>query len=314
MWHASRFIGTRLLLALGTILLVSVAIFVAAEVLPSDPAVAALGRESTPEQRDAFRERANLDDPPAQRYLAWVGGVATGDFGESAITGRAVGPELKSRSFHTTLLALLSLLAGTVIALPLMLRAARRPGGAVDTVTSVVSVAVVATPEFVLAMGALFLLAVQAGVFPVVSTGVASGDWVGVVLPALTLSLGVAAYVFRTGKGAVEDTLRAPYVRSGLLHGFSRRRIVWRHVMPNAGIVIVNAIALNAIYLVGGVIVVETVFSYPGLGRLLVSAINDGDIVLIEGIGVVMAALFVFINLVADALVLVLNPKLRVRS
>lgn len=314
MWHASRFIGARLLLALGTIVLVSIAIFVAAEVLPRDPAVAALGRESTPEQREAFRERANLDDPPVQRYLSWAGGVATGDFGESAITGRPVGPELKTRTVHTSLLALLALLVGTVLAFPPMLRAARRPGGAVDTATSVLAVAVVATPEFVLAMGALFLLAVQAGVFPVVSTGVASGDWDGLVLPALTLSLGVAAYVFRTGKVAVQDTLRAPYVRSGLLHGFSRRRIVWRHVMPNAGIVIVNAIALNAIYLVGGVIVIETVFSYPGLGRLLVSAINDGDIVLIEGIGVVMAALFVLINLVADALVLVFNPKLRVRS
>lgn len=300
--------GRTLALAVVTVFLVTVAIFIAAEIVPSDPAVTALGIQSTEEQRELFRERAHLNDPPVSRYLSWAGGIITGDFGESAITGRPVADELFERASNTLVLASGALALGTLWSLVLAVFVSKRRGWA-DRISSIITLVVIATPEFVLAIAAILVFSVMLGWFPVISSG---GDLRSLALPLATLSLGVGAYIFRMARVSVRETMSAPYIRSAILSGFSRRRIMWAHVMPNAGIVVVNAVALNAIYLISGVIVFETVFSYPGLGSLLISAINDGDIVLMEGIGVIMALIFVSVNILADAAVLALNPKLRV--
>lgn len=309
--QAARYIVTRALLGLLTVWLLSVAVFVAAEVIPQDPALAALGRESTPAQRALFRERAHLNDPAVERYVRWSAGIVRLDFGPSVITGQPIASQLMSRLGYTATLAGLSLLFGVALAIPLAMMAAQRSGSALDVVASGLAMAVVAVPEFVLGIGVLLIFAVEVHWLPVISSGIASGELSALVLPTVTLGLGVAAYVFRFARVSIEEALRAPYVRTAILNGLSGRRILFHHVLPNAGIVVVNAVALNAIYLLGSVIVVETVFSYPGLGTLLVNAIGNKDIVVIEGVSVIMATLFVTINFVADAVVLALNPRLR---
>ena len=170
-----------------------------------------------------------------------------------------------------------------------------------------------AVPEFVIAIGVIVVFVANLRWFPVSSNDVAEGDLRALVLPVLTLTLGAAAYVFRHARVSVIETLGAPYVRTAVLNGFSPTRILWLHVMPNAAVVVVNAVALNAIALLSGVIVVESVFGYPGLGQLLVQAIVANDFPKIEAVAVVTTTLLVVINLLADGVVLLLDPRLRTR-
>jgi peptide/nickel transport system permease protein len=304
-------LGVRAVLALATVAVVSIAVFAAVEFVPDDPAMAALGREATPEQIADFRARANLDAPAVERYLTWAGGAIRGDFGESVITARPVGDEIVSRLGYTAMLAGCALLFGVLIAIPLAVMAARRPGGVADVLVSTVAVGLVATPEFVLAIVLMLVFGAKLGLVPVISSGIVDGQLSALVLPTCALGLAVVSYVFRLARVSIAEAVTAPYVRTAVLNGLSPRRILWRHIMPNAGAVVVNVIALNALYLLGGVIVIESIFAYPGLGTLLVQAIADNDFVTIEGVSVVLATLFVTINFVADAIVLALNPRLR---
>jgi peptide/nickel transport system permease protein len=273
-----------------------------------------LGNESTEEQRQEFREQYGLDDPAVARYARWAGNMVQGDFGESIISQRPVGDELWPRLGRTAVLALAAVAISVAVGIPLALRAARRPGGVFDTTANVGSVAVSAVPEFVVGLVLVYLFASTWGWFPVLSNQVARGDWSGLVLPALTLGLAAVSYVFRFARVGVIEVAAAPYVRAARLRGLSERRLTWRHVLPVAGSAVVNVVALNAIYLLGGVIVVENLFAYPGLGTLLIGGVKDNDLPVIEGVAVVTAALLVAVNLGADALVTVLNPRLRGRE
>jgi peptide/nickel transport system permease protein len=191
--------------------------------------------------------------------------------------------------------------------------AARRAGRVFDVAVSAVAIAVSAVPEFVIAIGVIVVFVANLRWFPVSSNDIADGDLRALVLPVLTLTLGAAAYVFRHARVSVLETLGAPYVRTAVLNGFTPARILWLHVMPNAAVVVVNAVALNAITLLSGVIVVESVFGYPGLGQLLVQAIVANDFPKIEAVAVVTTTLLVVINLLADGVVLLLDPRLRTR-
>src|SRR5438132_138562 len=297
--------------AVATLLTVSVLIFFAVEVLPQDPALAALGHESTPEERQLFRERMHLNDPPVQRYVRWLSGLLKGDFGRSVISGRPVVLSLGGRLARTAVLTVAAISVSLVGALPFAIAAARRPGRSVDLLTSATALGVSAVPEYVIGICLLLVLAVAIHLLPVVSTGINEGQWEGYVLPVMTLALVSGSYVYRLARVSLIETLHATYVRSAVLHGFSPLRIMWRHVLPNAGIVLVNVVALNAIYLIGGVIVVENVFAYPGLGTLLVEAIITKDLPVIEGVAMITSAFIIIINLLADGLVVVLNPRLR---
>src|SRR5207253_1657277 len=188
-----------------------------------------------------------------------------------------------------------------------------RAGHPLDLLLSVLAIGISALPEFVLAIVLLLIFAAELKVLPVFSGGIMEGDLASLALPSLTLGLAVAAYIFRIARVSVFETLSAAYVRTAVLHGLSPRRVLWRHVMPNAGVVVVNVVALNAIYMLGGVIVIENVFSYPGLGTLLVNAISGKDLPTVEGVAILTAVLLVAINLAADAVVLVLDPRLRTR-
>jgi peptide/nickel transport system permease protein len=304
----------KLLVGLFTVALASVVVFLAVEVLPRDPARTALGNESTPAQREAFRRAYGLDDPAIVRYGRWAGGMVRGDFGESIISHRPIADELWPRLGRTALLALLSVLISILIGIPLAVRAARRPGGILDTVANLLSTGLSSVPEFVVGLVLVYLFASTLGVLPVLSNRVDQGDWTGLVLPALTLGLAAVSYVFRFARVGVIEIAGSSYVRAARLRGVSERRLTWRHILPVASSAVVNVVALNAIYLVGGVVVVENLFAYPGLGTLLIGGVRDNDLPTIEAVAVVTAALLVVINVLADATVALLNPRLRVRS
>jgi peptide/nickel transport system permease protein len=301
----------RMALAVLTVWIISLIVFVALNILPGDPATAALGHEATPEMRAAYRRLMNLDLPPLTRYLRWAGGMLQGDFGVSVVSRSPIASELGQRFTFTAILGLTSLVLSVLVALPLAVLAARRSERLLDVAISAVAIAISAVPEFVVAIGVVVLFVTVLRLFPVSSSGIAGGDLKALVLPVITLTLGAAAYVFRHARVSVIETMSAPYVRTAILHGFSPNRVLWLHVMPNAIVVVVNAVALNAITLLSGVIVVENVFGYPGLGQLLVQALNASDFPKVEAVAVVTAALLAAINILADGAVLLLDPRLR---
>ncbi len=300
--------------AVATVVAVSVLVFAAIEIVPVDPALHALGRDSTPEQRQVFRQRMHLDDPAPQRYLRWAGQMAQGNFGTSVISGRAIGPLLSKRLKYTVILGALSLGLSIVIGLPLSIWAARRRDSAPDLGLSIAAISLTSVPEFVLALVVLLIGASWLHWFPVTSGGVVKGEWNALVLPVVTLALGATAYVFRLARVSILEAMSAPYVRTAVLNGFTPNRILWRHVLPNASAVIVNVVALNAIFLLSGVIVIENVYAYPGIGTLLVQSIESKDLPIIEAVSVVTAAMLVTINLIADGVVLLAVPRLRARA
>jgi peptide/nickel transport system permease protein len=304
-------LAKRLVVAIATIIASSLLVFAAVEIVPVDPALHALGRDSTEEQRAAFRERMHLNDPPLERYLRWASLMAPGDFGASVISARPVAPVLAQRIKYSAILAAASLLLSIVVGLPLAMSSARRRGSVSDTGLSIIAIALTSVPEFVLALIVLLAGATELNLFPVTSGGIATGHIKALVLPTITLGLGAGAYVYRLARVSIAEALSAPYVRTAVLNGFSPARILWRHVLPNASAVIVNVVALNAIYLVSGVIVIENVFAYPGIGTLLVQAIESKDLPVVEAVAVVTATLLVTINLVADGIVLLVSPRLR---
>jgi peptide/nickel transport system permease protein len=307
----ARALLRRAALAALTVWIVSVVVFGALNILPADPTTAALGPEATPEMRAEYRRLMNLDLPPIPRYLQWAGGMLRGDFGISVVSRNPIGPELTQRFVLTAVLGLVALLLSVILALPLAVRAARRAGRLFDVTVSAAAIAVSAVPEFVVAIGVVLVFVSNLRLFPVSSNAIADGELSALVLPVLTLTLGAAAYVFRHARVSVIETMSAPFVRTAVLNGFSPARILWSHVMPNAAVVVVNAVALNAITLLSGVIVVEAVFGYPGLGQLLVQALVANDFPKVEAVAVATTALLVVINLVADAVVLLLDPRLR---
>jgi peptide/nickel transport system permease protein len=310
----ARALGRRLLVAVATVIAVSILVFVAIEIVPIDPAMHALGRESSPEQRALFRQRMHLDDPPLERYLRWGGNLVRGDFGTSVVSGRPVAPLLAQRLRNTAILGMTALVVSVAVGVPLAVWAARHRDSPLDLGLSIGAIAITSVPEFVLALFILLVLASQLRWFPVTSTRVADGDYAGLVLPILVLSLAAIAYIFRLARVSIIETLAAPFVRTAVLNGFSPTRILWRHVLPNAGAVIVNVVALNAIFLLSGVIVVENVFAYPGIGTLMVQAIQAKDLPIVEAVAVVTAAILVTVNLIADGLVLLAVPRLRTRG
>lgn len=301
----------RVVIAVFTVWLVSVLVFSAIQLNPTNPAIVALGRQSSEKSRLLFEHRMHLDEPPLQRYLDWISGMLHGDFGTSVINGLPIHDLILQRLHYTALLAVIAIICSTLLALPLAVIAARRVGSVTEVGLSTGAVLVSAVPDFVLALVILLIGAVIFRIFPVVSQGVVDGDYSALILPVIAVVLVAAAYVFRLARVSVVEMLSAPYVRAAELRGFSRRRVLWRHVLPNASIVVVHVVALNAIGMMGGQIIVENVFTYPGLGTLLVQSINNNDLPVIEAVAVITAAFIVTINLVADGIVRLLDPRLR---
>ncbi|MDQ3993574.1 MAG: ABC transporter permease [Actinomycetota bacterium] len=302
--------------ALVTLFIISVVTFAATNVKsPIDVARNALGRETSEAQLQAYVKEHGLDKPVYVRYATWLGDFVRGDWGLSAVTNRNVREDVIPRLEKTLLLSLGALIVALPISVLIGVYMARRIGSTSDLALLITTVVFAAMPEFVVGIGLLMLFAVTLDWLPVNSTALSFGTTPeqvkAYVLPALTLVLAMVPYIVRIARGAAREALAAPYTQAALLRGLPRRTVIWDHAMRNAAVPLVNAVAINLVYLLSGVIVVENVFAFPGIGQALVQAIAQGDVLTVQAIALVMGAMFIAISLVADLLVVYFNPRLK---
>ncbi|MCC5993351.1 MAG: ABC transporter permease [Rhodobacteraceae bacterium] len=310
-------IAQRLALGVLTLFVVSVVIFGATELLPGDLASALLGQTATPETLAALRTQLGLNDPAPVRYWAWLTGVMQGDFGTSLATRRPIADMLSARLGNTIFLALYAAAIAVPLSLILGVLAALWRNSLFDRVANAGALSAISFPEFFVAYILIFLLA-QSGFFPSmvrISPAMGLGDKLYVTfLPALTLTLVVTAHMMRMTRAAIINLLASPYIEMARLKGVSPLRIVLRHALPNALAPIINVIAINLAYLITGVVVVEVVFVYPGLGQLMVDSVAKRDIAVVQAIALIFASAYVLLNLTADVLSTLTNPRLMRRK
>ncbi len=310
-----RMLATRILLSLLTLLLVSIIIFAIIEVLPGDVATRVLGRDATPEAVASLREKLNLNDPAIARYLNWLAGMVQGDFGNALTSSRPISDILAPRLYNTLLLSVYAFLIYLPLSLiPALIQASHRDRD-VDHAISVVNLVFLSIPDFLLGTLLLVLFSVALPLLPAVSR--VDGDFSAIqylramTLPAITLSIAMAIAAVRMLRDNLIEVLDSEYVRMAEMKGLSRRAVLLRHALPNALIPTLNITAINLGYLIGGVVIVEKVFSYPGFGSLLVDALQYRDIPLIEATVLIAATVYVAANLLADLGAILLNPRLR---
>lgn len=307
----------RVALALLSLLTVSVVVFAITAVLPGDAAQEQLGQEATPEALAALRAKMGLDVPAPQRYLHWLGGLVRGDMGVSSTTQLPVAELIGSRLPNSLLLAAVTALFSVPIALTLGVSAAVWRGSWFDRAASTGAVAVVSVPEFLVATLAVLLFAVQLRWLPALSY-VSDVESLGQLLrafamPVLTLTCVIVAQMMRMTRAAVIDQLEAPYIEMVRLKGASPLRMVLAHALPNAVGPIANAVALSLSYLLGGVIIVETIFNYPGVAKLMVDGVSQRDMPLVQACAMLFCAGYLILVTTADLLGILANPRLRHR-
>ena len=310
-----KLVAGRILMSLLTLLIVSLIIFAMLEVLPGDVATRILGRDATPEALEVLRAKLGLNDPAPVRYLHWLSGMLSGDFGQSLASSRPVTEILAPRIYNTVLLSAYAfLLYIPLTVLPALIQAIRRDKP-VDHAFSVVTLVLLSMPDFLLATILLFTFVVLVPILPAISLVDHSSSAVdylrAMTLPALTLAIVMAVYAVRMLRDNLIEVLDSDYVRMAELKGLSAQRVLLRHALPNALVPTLNVTALNLAYLVGGVVVVEKVFSYPGFGSLLVDSLQLRDLPVIETTVMIAALVYVGANLIADVAAMLLNPRLR---
>ncbi|MGI9491552.1 MAG: ABC transporter permease [Geminicoccaceae bacterium] len=310
----AKLIGQRLLLGLLTLFVVSLIIFLAVELLPGDLAQAILGQSATPETVAAFRRDLGLDLPPHERYIGWLGNMMQGDFGQSLATKRPIADLLAGRLGNTLFLAGLAALIAVPVSLCLGILAALYRNSFLDRSVNLVALAAISMPEFFVAYVLIVYLAVQIGIFPAISN-VGPEHSLGerlyrTLLPAFTLTLVVTAHMMRMTRAAIINLLASPYIEMARLKGLTPGRIILHHALPNALAPIINVIALNLAYLIVGVVVVEVVFVYPGLGQLMVDSVSKRDLPVVQACSMIFAATYILLNLLADVLSTISNPRL----
>jgi len=306
-------IALRLALGIGLLFIVSLIIFGATELLPGDLAQQILGQGATPETLAALREQLGLNDPAPVRYWNWLSGALTGDFGVSLTNGRPISELIGARLGNTVFLALYAAALAVPISLVLGILAALWRNSIFDRVANAGALTAISFPEFFVAYILVLWLA-QSGYFPSmvrINPTTDFGDRLYMTfLPALTLTLVVTAHMMRMTRAAIINLMASPYIEMARLKGLSPLRIVLRHAVPNALAPIINVIALNLAYLITGVVVVEVVFVYPGLGQLMVDAVSNRDIAVVQAVALIFAGAYVALNLIADVLSTITNPRL----
>jgi peptide/nickel transport system permease protein len=310
-----RLLIGRILLSLLTLLIVSIRIFAVIEVLPGDVASRVLGRDATPESLALLREKLHLNDPAPMRYIRWLGGILQGDFGQALTSARPITEILAPRIVNTVLLSLYAFLIYVPLALiPALIQAVRRDRP-VDHVLSVINLVFLSIPDFLLGTLLLIAFVVMIPVLPAVSLLDESSTAIqylrAMTLPAVTLAIVMAIAAVRMLRDNLIEVLDSEYVRMAELKGLPPRAVLLRHALPNALVPTLNVTAINLGYLVGGVVIVEKVFSYPGFGRLLVDSLQLRDVPLVEATVLIAAVVYVGANLLADLGAILLNPRLR---
>ncbi|NVZ57865.1 ABC transporter permease [Pseudomonas edaphica] len=304
----------RLALGLLSLFAVSVIIFLAVGLLPGDIAQAMLGQSATPETIAAFRAQLGLDLPPLTRFAHWLLRLLQGDLGASLANQRPIAELIGARLGNTLNLAALAALVSVPTALVLGMLAALYRNSWFDRLLNTTALSAVSFPEFFVAYLLILVFSVKLGWFPSLSN-LAPDATFGMflersVLPVATLSLVVIAQMMRMTRASLINLLASPYIEMARLKGISQSRIIWKHALPNALAPIVNVVALNLAYLVVGVVVVEVVFVYPGLGQLLVDSVSKRDIPVVQACSLIFAATYILLNTGADVLSIASNPRL----
>ena len=304
----------RLLIGFLTLWVVTVIIFAAIELLPGDIATEMLGQAATEESLQAFREKFDLNRPVLERYFSWLSGAVTGDFGISLANQRPISELIGQRTANTFFLAGYAAAIAVPFAVVSGMMAALYNGSVFDRVLSSTTLAAISFPEFFIAYILILLFSVGLGWFPSladVDADTALGERLyKTFLPAMTLTLIVLAYMMRMTRAAILNLLAMPYIEMAHLKGIRRWRVIAVHALPNALAPIINVIALNLAYLIVGVVLVEVVFVYPGLGQVLVDSVSNRDVTVVQAACLIFAATYILLNLLADILSIVANPRL----
>lgn len=304
-------------IALGLLLLfaASILIFVGTQILPGDVAQNILGQGATPETLANLRAQLGLNDPPLTRYLNWLFAAMQGDLGTALTNGQDIASSMGKRLGNTLFLAIVAAIIAVPLAIILGLIAVRYQGRWPDRVISTITLATVSVPEFLLGYIAIFFLSVQFRVFPSLSTvydGMPFFEKLNAIaLPVIVLVLVVLGHMMRMTRAAILNVMQSAYVETAELKGLRKFTIIARHALPNAIAPVVNVVMLNLAYLVVGVVVVEVVFVYPGMGQYLVDHVSKRDVPVVQACGLVFAAVYIGLNLVADVVSILSNPRLR---
>ncbi|MCH2249039.1 ABC transporter permease [Cognatishimia sp. D5M38] len=324
-----RIIAQRLALGVLTLFVVSIVIFAAVNMLPGDFAQAILGQGATPEAVAAIRQDLGLDKPPVTRYFEWLGGAVQGDLGNSfaqanfasfagSDTGSGLGSvaaQVAPRFANTMFLAGVTAMIAVPFSIILGLLAALYRNSLFDRGANIFTLSSISSPEFFLAYVLILFLAVLNPILPSLSNIYAdmafSDRLEKTLLPALTLTLVVTAHMMRMTRAAIINLLASPYIEMARLKGMSPARVIVKHALPNALAPIINVIALNLAYLITGVVVVEVVFVYPGIGQLFVDSVKIRDIPVVQACCLIFATAYILLNLTADILSIISNPRLR---
>ena len=309
-------VAKRLLLGLITLLAVAVVIFLATQVLPGNAAYAILGRSATPDRLQAMEHQLHLDQSTVAQFRTWLSGVLSGHLGTSLANGQPVWGQVSARLVNSAILVLVAGLLSSVIGIGLGALAAIRRGGILDKALSVSALGVTALPEFVVAIVLIILLATNVShLLPAVSTlppGTYAWDLPGsLILPVMTLIIVTVPYTMRMMRAATMEALESDYVELAMLKGMSTRRVVMVHALPNAIAPTVQVVGLNFLYLAGGIVVVEYVFGFPGIGQGLMNAVQGRDVPVIQFIVLVLAAFYTLMNIGTDVISLLATPRRR---
>jgi peptide/nickel transport system permease protein len=311
----ARLVASRIALGLLSLLAVSIVVFAITSVLPGDAAQERLGQDATPETLTALRKEMGLDRPAATRYWDWLRGMAVGDPGKSVATGAPVGEAIASRLPGSLLLAGVTAAFAVPLALALGILCALWRGSKFDRVISMTSVAVVSVPEFLVATLAVLIFAVQLKWLPALSYSIDSSSFGqmlrSLAMPVVSLGSVIVAQMLRMTRAAVIDQMGAAYIEMVRLKGASPARTVLAHALPNAVGPIANAVALSLSYLLGGVIVIEVIFNYPGIAKLMVDAVSQRDMPLVQACAMIFCAAYLILVTLADICGIVANPRLR---
>jgi peptide/nickel transport system permease protein len=307
-------VAQRFALGLLTLFIVSLVIASIVELLPGDITQAILGQTATPETVEAFRRELGIDRPVHERYIEWLRGMVTGDMGKSLANKREISELVGTRLSNTLFLGGFAAAIAVPMSLILGLLAALYRNSIFDRGINLFTLTSISFPEFFVAYILILLFAVKTGWFPGisnVSTDLALGDKLfRTLLPAATLTLVVVAHMMRMTRAAIINLLSSEYIEMAHLKGIRPMRVIFYHALPNAWGPIVNVIALNLAYLVVGVVIVEVVFVYPGLGQLLVDSVSKRDVPVVQACSMIFAGVYILLNLLADIVSIVTNPRL----
>ena len=313
--HVVLMIGWRLVIGALTVFAISLVVFIGTEILPGDVATAILGQFATPEAVAIIRSELGLDAPAHVRYLRWLTGLMTGDLGNSLVRGTEVAALIADRASATFMIAGVTISVTVPLAVGLGLIAARYPNSAIDKTIATTSLVGVSLPDFLIGLVLIMAFAVQLGWLPaivILRPGAGFGEIArAVALPIAALCLANIAHMARMTRAAMLNLMSLPFIEMAILKGVPRRRILLHHTLPNAVAPIANVIAIEMAHLIAGIVVIEVMFNINGLGKLMIGAVADDDIPVVQACAMIFCTVYVLLNLAADTVAILANPRIR---